>query len=240
MKLQAVKTERRKMYGYRVAALLVSLLAIACLVCPRLVSCPAGAKFELVHGSPQEGRSYLEVDVTLPYLRRGKPVNQFQALRELVVAGAGFDFLAKCGDMLRLKDAVSSKPGVVYRSRHKCGDAFDYNQEDPRVLLVRERVAERTYWRTYLVCEKQDGSLGVKAKLATDNLGNVSAYVFDFTAAAESLGWARIPAGEGWEWEPTKKEYWHYEMPEGLSFERAIALVDSGLVERAGSPLSIP
>jgi hypothetical protein len=173
------------------------------------------------------GRRLLDVDAPMPYLREGNPAEQFQALRRLVIAGAGFDFLAKCGDMFRPKGAKTSKPGVSFLSRHKVGDAFDYNQEDPRVLIVREQNAGATYWRTYLACQAQDGTQGVKATLRTDNAGEVSAYVFDFTAAAEALGWGRIPARAGWEREPNKKEFWHYEMPEGLPLDSAFTLVDS-------------
>lgn len=155
---------------------------------------------------------YVAVDAPLPYLRCGTPANRFQALRKVVVAGAGFDFLAKCGDMMRSRNSKSLKTGVAFKSRHKSGEAFDYNQEDYRVLLVRENKAGQIYWRTYLRCEKQDGTLGVKADLDTDNTGSVSAYVFDFTAAAESLGWERIPAQRGWLYEPSNKEFWHYQM----------------------------
>lgn len=161
---------------------------------------------------------YLEVDAPSPYLRCGTPAEHFQALRQVVIDGAGFDFLAKCGDMMRPKNARSLKTGVAFRSRHKSGKAFDYNQEDHRVLLVREYKAGYIYWRTYLRCEKQDGSLGVKADLYTDNAGLVSAYVFDFTAAAEGLEWVRIPAKRGWMYEPTSKEFWHYQMREDNGF----------------------
>jgi len=161
---------------------------------------------------------YVDVDAPSPYLRCGTPAKHFRALRQVVIDGAGFDFLAKCGDMMRPKNAKSSKIGVAFRSRHKSGEAFDYNQEDYRALLVREYKAGHVYWRTYLRCEKQDGSLGVKADLYTDNTGFVSAYVFDFTAAAEGLGWERIPAQRRWMYQPSKKEFWHYQMREDLSF----------------------
>ncbi len=51
-----------------------------------------------------------------------------------------------------------------------------------------------------------------------DSSGLVSAYVFDFTAAAEGLGWVRIPAKRGWMYEPTIKEFWHYQMREDNGF----------------------
>jgi hypothetical protein len=171
------------------------------------------------------GLCYLEVNAPLPYLRCGTPTEHFQALRQVVIDGAGFDFLATCGDMMRPRNAKPIKTGVVFRSRHKSGEAFDYNQEDDRVLLVREYEAGRVYWRTYLRCEKQDGTLGVKADLDTDNSGFVSVYVFDFTAAAENLGWERIPAQPGWMYEPSSKEFWHYQMSEDLSFDQAMSTI---------------
>ncbi len=169
---------------------------------------------------------YLNVNAPLPYLRRGKPTKQFEKLRRAVISGAGFDFLSICGDMLRLRgNTVSIKPGAIHRSRHKSGEAFDYNQDDPRLLLVREYREGRTYWRTYLRCEKQDGTLGARAELHTDNAGFVSAYVFDFTSAAERLGWERIHAQSGWGQISSKKEYWHYELTEGISFDDAMSAI---------------
>lgn len=162
------------------------------------------------------------MDAPLPYLRCGTPARQFQALRRQVIARAGFDFLSKCGDLMRPRNAKSLKEGVAFKSRHKSGEAFDYNQEDNRVLLVRERYADQIFWRTYLLCAKQDGTSGVKAELHTDNVGFVSAYVFDFTTAAEGLGWERIPAQRGWMQEASNKEYWHYEMRSELSFDQAM------------------
>ncbi len=147
---------------------------------------------------PTEGNCHVSVEAPMPYLRCGSPVQQFESLRQNVKAVAGFDFLAKCGDLMRHKDDKSSKPGVANNSKHKTGEAFDYNQEDTHVLLVREEIDGLTYWRTYLLCEKQDGTCGVKTDLRTENAGRVSAYVFDFTAAAEGSGWQRIPAQEGW------------------------------------------
>lgn len=151
------------------------------------------------------------VDAPSPYLRCGPPAEDFEMLRQAVIVLAGFDFLAKCGDMMRPRDSKSLKIGVSFRSRHKSGEAFDYNQEDDRVLIVREYKSGSIYWRTYLLCDKQDGSLGKRTNLQTDNAGLVSAYVFDFTAAAESLGWERIPAQRGWMYEASNKEYWHYQ-----------------------------
>ena len=156
------------------------------------------------------------VKAPMPSLQCDAPAVQFRALRQAVAAGAGFDFLATCGDLLRDTNFKSSKPGVADDSKHKAGRAFDYNQGDHRLLVVREPAGGRAYWRTYLLCERQDGSCGVRLDLETENAGRVSAYVFDFTAAAEGLGWERVPAQHGWERSPTKREFWHYEMKDAV------------------------
>ena len=160
-----------------------------------------------------KGESFFRVgvDAPMPFLKRDV-AQSFNGLRSTVIEGAGFDFLARVGDMFRLGGGLPVKPGVVFNSRHKKGEAFDYNQEDNRVLLVREYSARGLQWRTYLLCERQDGSLGNRVILSTDNAGVVSAYVFDFTAAAEQFGWERIYAQEGWGKDATKKEFWHYQL----------------------------
>ncbi|MDQ3684298.1 MAG: hypothetical protein M3430_01675 [Acidobacteriota bacterium] len=168
-------------------------------------------------GTVEDNFCRVTVDAPSPYLRCGSPVKLFERLRQNVVATAGFDFLAKCGDMKRHEKAKFSKLGVANDSKHKIGLAFDYNQEDARVLIVREQIAGLTYWRTYLRCEKQDGTCGVKAGIDTDNAGRVSAYLFDFTKAAEGFGWERIPAQNGWEYSWKKKEFWHYQLKSGFS-----------------------
>ena len=160
-----------------------------------------------------EYESFLLLDVVapLPFLQKDA-AEKFNALRDAVKKGAGFDFLARCGDMFRGSNAKALNAGTIFNSRHKDGEAFDYNQEDPRLLLVREYGLKGLRWRTYLLCEPQDGTLCTKTDLYTDNAGFVSAYVFDFTAAAEQFGWERIHAQPGWAEEPTKKEFWHYQL----------------------------
>ena len=184
-------------------------------IIPAAVSSPGMTDLEspskLARPTEDEALLQVQVDAPMPFLRRDA-AQSFNRLRTAVIRGAGFDFLAKVGDMLRVGDAKPAKPGAVFNSRHKKGEAFDYNQEDFRVLLVREYGEKGLQWRTYLLCQRQDGSLGTKAKLYTDNAGVVSAYVFDFTAMAAQFGWERIYAQAGWSRGPTKKEFWHYQL----------------------------
>jgi hypothetical protein len=160
-----------------------------------------------------EHESFLPLDVVapLPFLR-SDAAESFNSLRAVVKDGAGFDFLERCGDMLRVGNGRVLKLGTAFNSRHKKGEAFDYNQEDPRVLLVREHDLKGVQWRTYLLCESSHSNKCAQTDLHTDNAGHISAYVFDFTAAAEQLGWQRIYAHPGWPNEPTKKEFWHYQL----------------------------
>ena len=198
-------------------AVLFLTFVVAAAIIPTAVSSPGSSHTidERLVNPPDkvvdESFLSLDVDAPLPFLRQDA-AESFNALRAAVVKGAGFDFLARCGDMFRMSNAKALNLGTAFNSRHKLGQAFDYNQEDPRVLLVREYSLEGLKWRTYLLCEKQDGSLCTKRKLYTDNAGFVSAYVFDFTAAAEQFGWERIHAQPGWSTEPTKKEFWHYQL----------------------------
>ena len=199
-----------------VAVLFLSFV-IAAAIIPAAVSSPGSSHpldERLVKSTVKtDDESFLSLDVAapLPFLRKDA-AEKFNALRAAVIEGAGFDFLARCGDMFRLGNAKTLKVGSAFNSRHKKGEAFDYNQEDPRVLLVREYGVKGLKWRTYLLCERQDGRLCTKRELHTDNAGFISAYVFDFTAAAEQFGWQRIHAQSGWTTEPTKKEFWHYEL----------------------------
>jgi len=191
-------------------------------------------------GTIEDGFCRVAVDAPSPYLRCGSPVKLYEKLRQNVIANAGFDFLAKCGDLKRHGKARYSERGVANDSRHKGGLAFDYNQEDARVLIVRENIAGLTYWRTYLRCEKQDGTCGVKADIETDNAGRVSAYLFDFTSAAEGVGWERIPAHEGWEYSWKKKEFWHYQLKSSfLGGTEAITAAKQDQKERT-SAVAIP
>ena len=158
----------------------------------------------------------------MPFLRKGKPAEGFKKLKELCIQGAGFDFLAVCGDVMRERSFQSSKPGVASKSRHKCGQAFDYNQADKHLVIVSEPRDGRQYFRTWLKCERQDGSLGQTVKLKDFRGFIFTGKAWDFTKAAESVGFERIPAWSGWQTSYTKKEFWHYQLTEGTTYEEAI------------------
>jgi hypothetical protein len=155
----------------------------------------------------------VRVEGCLDYLRRDIVAPAFLALREEVFLGTGSDFLDTCGDMFRYKGFVQNHPGSVTRSPHKLGVAFDYNQGAKNLILVRESDAGKVWWRTYLICDKQDGKQGTLFKsLTTENAGTIkNKYLFDFTACALKYGFGRIHAKSNWQKIWSRREFWHYE-----------------------------
>jgi hypothetical protein len=181
--------------------------------------------------APSPNTVFIEdVTVGMPFLRKGTPADMFLALRRKVIREAGFDFLSVFGDMMRARNFRTTKPGAANRSRHKCGDAFDYNQGEKARALVKEPRNGRMYWRTYLKCSKQDGSQGEPLTISKEAIvptppGSKPQFFYDFTSAAEALGWQRIRAQTGFEKVSTKKEFWHYQNTEGYTFDEAIELL---------------
>ena len=144
---------------------------------------------------------------------------RFEKLRRIVLIGSGVDFLAICGDVYRAANFVSNKDGVANRSWHKTGRAFDYDQNNKAIVLTSEIIGFKQYFRTYL---KTDGTKGDFLTLVDYKGNHVSGYFFDFTKAAESVGFHRIPAWAGWSTHWNRREFWHYQYDEGLTWDAAM------------------
>lgn len=157
----------------------------------------------------------------MPYMRPDA-AEVFNNLRNTVAAECGFDFLGKCGDIFRSPNFVSNKDGVANRSWHKCGVAFDYDQDCPHLVIVSEVIGGKQFFRTYLKCVPQDGSLGKKLSVKDMRGYTVNTYLFDFTAAAEAVGFERIPAWNGWQKNYNRREFWHYQYDQNLSWDAAM------------------
>ena len=159
----------------------------------------------------------------MPFLRRGKPAEMFTLLRNKIIRDAGFDFLHTFGDIMRPRGFTTTVAGVSNTSRHKCGDAFDFNQAEPRLVVVQEPRNGHMYFRSYLQCVKQDGTQGKRLALPTSS--SSPKFYCDFTTIAEALGWHRIRAQSGWPGVWKKREFWHYQLTEGYSYEEAMDLL---------------
>lgn len=144
----------------------------------------------------------------------------FEKLRKKIASESGRDFLARLADCYRSPDYKSSKRGVADRSWHKTGRAFDYDQTSPHLVITKELVRGALYFRTFIRCAAE-----TNCELVTvnDYRGwTVTGRLYDFTAAAESLGWQRIPAWRGWQRNYNLREFWHYQFTEGLTLDEAL------------------
>lgn len=166
----------------------------------------------LIKISASAPQPYMHVDVA----------PRFEQLRKAVLEASGIDFLAKCGDVLRDAGLRSAKVGVAFRSWHKTGRAFDYDQTSRAIVVVSEPAGGKQFFRTYLKCAAQDGSQGKRLRVLDFRQFYVSQYLVDFTALAEAAGFQRIPAWAGWKHTYTEMEFWHYAREEGLTWDQAM------------------
>lgn len=183
--------------------------------------------------SPSPRLVAMDVKAPMALLRVGKCADSFRRLRQMVIQEAGFDFLGVLGDMMRSRNFRSNKDGVANRSRHKCGDAFDINQDDKRMVVVAEPQATQSFFRIWLHCEAQDGSQGKQVELRDVRGVTVKGWFVDFTALADRCGWKRIPAWNGWSVRGRgyiRMEFWHYQQTEGLGFNEAMEFLYSSQV----------
>jgi hypothetical protein len=158
---------------------------------------------------------------------------RFNQLRQIVLDGSGVDFLSKCSDVFRNPDFVSSKDGVANRSWHKTGRTFDYDQTSHALLVVPESIGGKQFFRTWLICSPQSGKLGVQKTLHDYRAFTKTAYVFDFTAAALAQGFNRIPAWAGWQTHYNRREFWHYQFDQGMTWDAAMKFLKGEPVVQA-------
>ncbi len=155
------------------------------------------------------------VKVGKPYLIV-EAADSYDALRAKVLLLTGIDFLAVLGDCFRDRGFKKNSPGSVTRSLHKCGVAFDYNQGEAALRLVRETINGRIYWLTYLritdpAKQVESEFVALRNLPVTENAGAFKGWALDFTGLALSMGWQRIPAHADWKKNWTSREFWHYQ-----------------------------
>lgn len=184
------------------------------------------------------------VNAPSPYLN-DRVDQSFLALRDRVIAEAGWDFLGQLDNMF---EALNSKPppGLSNRSWNKAGRAFDlpYHEAlafEPRIEVVREDLNTGTYWRVYVKAAVQDGSQGepllslpwdFRARFGNEPLyydqgGKLKeaippGYYVDFTALAADYGWTWVPATDNWRTYFPGTLFWHYENQQGLTWDEAM------------------
>jgi hypothetical protein len=170
---------------------------------------------------------HISTDAPKPYMHPAV-APCFEELRKRVRIESGVDFLARCGDVLRDPDFVSTKDGVANRSWHKTGRAFDYDQSNPALLYQKEIQPDgHVMFRTYLKCVRQDGQQGESRRVLDYRGIAFIGYVLDFTRVAAECGFHRIPAWSGWESHYIRREFWHYQKDDGLTWEAAMQQIKS-------------
>ena len=143
--------------------------------------------------------------------------DSFNALRQRVIADAGWDALASLENaFVPLTTALD--PGLgddwLYTGRAFALNSLMINAG--WMAVVREDIGSQTYWRLYVRAQKQDGSKGapiqnppwdLNARYELDPVtyeagGKYAAvpagYWIDFTALAQAYGWERLPALPNW------------------------------------------
>jgi TolB protein len=211
---------------------------------------------ELATNSPPQLELRQLQDVQAPDPRLVAGVDEaFQAWRAAVHTHSGYDFLGRISDALRPAKYYSHRLG--YLSWHKTGRAvdllFDWRDDEGKnaLYVVREDLAGEVYWRLFLKCAVQDGSLGEPLTQApwyfwwhTASPGHPeevanggrrlpvpAGYFVDITTLAERYGWSRIASYHlddfHWQHDSTATEYWHYQHTDGLTWYQAMAQVYS-------------
>lgn len=160
--------------------------------------------------STREGSSRLSARVS----------HSFTLLREHTEAAAGWDYLGRLGSCLVPINHVPAA-GQSRKSWQVCGRGFSldeapYWRDEHTVQLVREDVADATYWRVFIRAARQDGSMGEPLRVQPWDLkarqtGGLAAvdggvlqqqpppgYYVDFTALAGEYGWHRVASS--WRW----------------------------------------
>lgn len=186
----------------------------------------------------------MPVNAPSPYL--SDHIDQsFLALRERVIAEAGWDFLGQLDGLFEDLDS-QPLPGLSNKNWNKAGRAFDlaYREAlafEPRLVVVREEIGNETYWRVFVKTAVQDGSQGqplrqqpwdFRARFGEEpryyNEGGKlrdtipTGYYIDFTALAADYGWQRVAAQPNWRTFFPGIQFWHFENHPDISWNDAM------------------
>jgi TolB protein len=220
---------------------------------------------ELVQPTPVAGPPYGLVP--LPNVNDGEEaflsdrVNEsLNALRQRVIEEAGWDYLANLSSSWR-PITYTPPSGHSRMSWALCGRAIGldqepYEEDEPRVELVREDVGNVTYWRVFIRAAEQDGSIGEPLRQSTWDLnareeggramveGGMpreripSGYYVDFTTLARDYGWERVPSLWRWRYSWPDIRWWAFQKTEGLTWwEGMLEVFEPQEIEAAFGPI---
>lgn len=184
----------------------------------------------------------------------------FDALRQRVIEETGWDYLGTLSSAWRPM-TYTPPSGHSRMSWHVCGRAIGLDQEPyeentPRIELVREDVGSVTYWRVFIRTAKQDGSMGEPLREAVWDLnarqkdgramvegGEIkeripAGYYVDLTALASDYGWQRLPSLWRWRYFWPDIRWWELQKADGLTWwECMLEIFEPGRIESAFGPI---
>lgn len=181
-------------------------------------------------------------DVQAPYPQLHDLVDEsFIALRNRVTAEAGWDALASLENAF-VPLTTSLEPGMeedwLYTGRAIAINSLMANAG--WMVTLREDIGAQTYWRVYIRCWVQDGSMGEPIHNAPWNLSArydldprvyeqggeyaavPSGYWLDITSLASAYGWERIPALPNWRTFYNGARFTEFAMTSGMTWYEAM------------------
>jgi hypothetical protein len=164
----------------------------------------------------------------------------FNALRQRVIEETGWDYLSNLG-LAQLPMDYTPYSGHSRMSWHVCGRAIGLDQEPyeenkPRIELMREDEGNVTYWRVFIKAAEQDGSMGEPLREAVWDMsarqedgramvegGKLkeqipSGYYVDFTTLASDYGWERVPSLWRWRYFWPDIRWWRFRKTDDLTW----------------------
>jgi len=210
---------------------------------------PAPFYVELARPTPASGPPYRMV--AIPNVNNGNSeqlcdrVNEsFNSLRKRVLEEAGWDYL---GMLKSSREPITYTPpsGQSRMNWHLCGravalDQEPYEEDNPRIELIRDDLGNVVYWRVLIRAARQDGTMGEPLREAPWDLNArdqggaamvgggayrsevPSGYYTDFTTLASDYGWNRVPAMWRWRYFWPDIRWWEFQNTGDISWWRCM------------------
>jgi TolB protein len=181
-------------------------------------------------------------DVQAPYPQLHDLVDEsFVALRKRIILETGWDALASLENAF-IPLTTSPEPGLEEDWLYT-GRAFAINSLMANagwMVALREDIGAQTYWRIYIRCTAQDGSLGEPIHNAPWNLNAryelnprtyeqggeyapvPAGYWVDVTALAATYGWERLPSLPNWRTYYAGTRFTEFALTNGLDWYSAM------------------
>ena len=217
---------------------------------------------EIQHNNPGQRASIIkinDVDAPYPYLLDAV-ANSYDALRLRIIYDSGWDALAS------LENAYTPLTSVLDPGKSDdwlfTGRAFALNPLTMNagwMMVMREDIGGRTYWRIFLRTIAQDGSQGEPLRdlpwdlasrysLDPTNYDQGGAYAeripggywLDLTSIALKYGWERLPAFDNWRSYFRGTQFNEFVLRDGLDWRQAMLNVYPEIIFSTPTAVSPP